>query len=540
MAILEHQELGTGNASVSQFETHSAGKGGSYSSHGVETNKKAVAPVVPYWFPGIFHLIPFLWDNVRFLLVTIQQYGWEKPLTVKAASMRLAVVVNPPDVVAVFKNSRFLSTRFVIERVQAYLLGIPDAVMPFYEADDSGMAAEPRKGSNVAPEDRILFHQASTHHKYLASPYLDPLVEVFKEKLHSAVEAHGIGEQWVEYPDLFAWLQPTIIEANIETMMGSKLRELNPNFIEDFCVAKMSVPIFLKGWPRWLAPNAFKARDRVRAALEKWHLYANANGDYTTTHENDPDWEPIWGSKCEKFRQQYMNNTQALGPYERACEDWGFLIGLNYNTPPTMFWYLYEALRDPALHARMMDEVAACRNHGGWHSIPDLASQPLLESAYAEVLRLRISIVMGRTVEHGDIKVGGYRVPRGDVVLMPTDSMHFNKEAWTRAGGSTEKPLNEFDAERFLVPSETGKPLFSTDRLAGLWIPYGGGDRMCPGRHLVKLEMLIIYAYLFTAYEIEVNETDMGKIKPNTGYVSFGALPPNRALRFRIRRKQTV
>lgn len=207
-----------------------------------------------------------------------------------------------------------------------------------------------------------------------------------------------------------------------------------------------------------------------------------------------------------------------------------------------MFWYLYEALKDPDLHAKMMAEVATCRSRDGWHDIPDLANQPLLESVYAEVLRLRISILVGRTVEYGDLKVGGCRVPRGDVVLMPTDWMHFNREAWIRAGRPVDKPLNQFDAERFLVPSEKGGPVFSTDGLAGLWVPYGGGDRMCPGRHLVKLEMLTIYAYLFTRYEIEVDEADMDitMVRPNMGYVSFGALPPNRAVRFRIKRKAII
>ncbi|KAI0879525.1 cytochrome P450 [Hypoxylon argillaceum] len=501
-----------------------------------DSSKHPDVPLAPYWIPGAFHLLPFLWDNVSFMINTIIRYGWEKPLMVKAATTRLVLIGNPQHVAAVFKNSRFLSTRFVLERVQRLLVCIPPDIMPVYLADNSGMAAESRKASNVAQEDRILFHQAHTHHKWLASPYLEPLAELFLRKLDDKTRALDMGEDWVEYPNLFSFLQSIIISVNIETMLGSKVLELNPNLVEDLCSAFVAVPAFLKGWPSWLAPKGFKARERVIKALKKWHTYAHGAGDYNSTQESDPDWDAIWGSKCEKVRQQYMNGMKALTAHVRACEDWGFLIGLNYNTPPTLFWYFFEALKDTSLFARMTREVVACCSSDGTISIPALAAQPLLESAYAEVLRLRVSIVMTRTVEYGDLNFSGYKIPRGDVALMPTTSVHFNEEAWARAGRSIDKPLTEFHAERFLEPSETG-PRFSTDGLAGLWIPYGGGDRMCPGRHLVKLEMLIFFAHMFSKYEIQANEVDMKRVGPNRRYESFGTLPPNRPVRFRIRRK---
>ncbi|KAI1330299.1 cytochrome P450 [Xylariaceae sp. FL0255] len=505
-------------------------------SRSLSTGRQSNVPLVPYWIPGAYHLLPFLWDTVGFAVATITRYGWENPVMVKAASTKLALIASPAHVVSVFKNSRFLSTRLVLENVQRCLLGIPSEVMPFYLADNSGMAIEPRKGSQVAQEDRILFHQAHTHHKWLASPYLDPVVECFFEKLDRHFESLEIGDTWQEYPDLFQFIQSIIIGANIETLLGSKILEMNPNLVDDFCIAKKSVPEFLKGWPRWLALTGFRARDRVISALEKWHTYAQNNGDYSSTGDSDPDWDPVWGSKCEKVRQQYMNGTKALTAHERACEDWGFLIGLNYNTPPSLFWYIFEALKDPILYNRMMNEVTQCRRPDGTFSISDLAAQPLLESAYAETLRLRVSILITRTVEYSDIDIGGLTLRRGDNVLMPIDSTHMNEEAWNRAGKTSDKSLQEFDADRFLEPSEAG-PKFSLDGLAGLWIPYGGGDRMCPGRHLVKVEMLIFFAYMFSRYEIEANETDMKTVRPNRKYVSFGALPPNRPVRFRIRRK---
>lgn len=183
-----------------------------------------------------------------------------------------------------------------------------------------------------------------------------------------------------------------------------------------------------------------------------------------------------------------------------------------------------------------MAEVASCLSSDGTIDIMALQKQPLLQSVFSEVLRLRVSIMISRMVEWAPVKFRDYSIPPGDFVLMPTDAMHYNEEAWERAGRSSSKSLQEFDAERFLVPSDSG-PQYSTDGLAGLWIPFGGGERMCPGRHLAKLEMIYTFAYLFSNYDIQAEKEDMDRVQTDNYFAPFSALPPDRAVRFKIRRK---
>ncbi len=201
-----------------------------------------------------------------------------------------------------------------------------------------------------------------------------------------------------------------------------------------------------------------------------------------------------------------------------------------------MFWYLLEALKNPTLCAQMMAEVSNSSSKLGAINVKDLATQPLLQSAYAEVLRLRVSILISRIVEYQDITFEGYTLPRGEYILMPTDAMHFNDDAWNQTGRASKVPLSQFDATRFLVPSKDGSE-FDQEGLAGLWIPFGGGDRMCPGRHLAKQEMLISFAYLFSKYDIELGSIDADQVSCDRRYAAFGALPPNRKVPFRIRKK---
>jgi hypothetical protein len=215
----------------------------------------------------------------------------------KVANVRCVVSVNPQHIIAIFKNSRFLSARSITEHSAKYLLDIPDSVIRFYRNDDSGMAAEPRKGSNVLPENRILYMQTHSAQKWMASPHLEPLGALFRRFLSQNTEALEIGDEWVNYTNLFAFLQSTFVKANIETLMGTKIFELNPNLLEDFGTAKSSAPEFFKALPSWLIPKATRARQRVFDAIEAWHDYALAKGDHTNTGDTEPDWDPIWGSK---------------------------------------------------------------------------------------------------------------------------------------------------------------------------------------------------------------------------------------------------
>ena len=64
--------------------------------------------------------------------------------------------------------------------------------------------------------------------------HLDCLNERFLETLGRDLDAMNIGDDWVEYPDLYRFLQLTVTRSSIETVFGSRLLELNPSFVEDF------------------------------------------------------------------------------------------------------------------------------------------------------------------------------------------------------------------------------------------------------------------------------------------------------------------
>ncbi|POS69548.1 hypothetical protein DHEL01_v212058 [Diaporthe helianthi] len=138
-------------------------------------------------------------------------------------------------------------------------------------------------------------------------------------------------------------------------------------------------------------------------------------------------------------------------------------------------------------------------------------------------------------------------------------TMALDTEAWTQAGRVLRKPLEEFDAERFLVEPDWncpgvssqagakrfgngGQRRFSTDGLTGLWVPYGGGDHTCPGRHLAKQQMLVTFAMLLSEFEMEFSADSKAvvNVKPDMKFAPFGSLPPTGPAGFRFRRRQAL
>ncbi|KAI0517719.1 cytochrome P450 [Xylaria bambusicola] len=157
-----------------------------------------------------------------------------------------------------------------------------------------------------------------------------------------------------------------------------------------------------------------------------------------------------------------------------------------------------------------------------------LAANPLLNSVYAETLRLHVKTYTIIYSSHSNVPLGQYILPRRSVGLVNSHFSHMNPDFWNTYKGRF--PLNSFCADRFITdPSDnstgpikperrksvagtsTGKidpversgPYFSTDGLDGSWIPYGGGRLMCPGRFLAKNSIILTLATLVSKFDIE-------------------------------------
>ena len=225
---------------------------------------------------------------------------------------------------------------------------------------------------------------------------------------------------------------------------------------------------------------------------------------------------------------------------------------------------LVEVIRDAALLSRVRGELSKCLSDSSQpdclnFDIAKLCNQPLIQSIYAEVLRLYTAVMIVRTAEHTDLTIGNWKFPKHSLIATSSQVAHMDKEVWN-TGHAMVHPLHEFWAERFLVypqdptsgPSikkvqdtqlcttkqDAGEPRFSLSGVAAAWIPYGGGRKMCPGRHFAKQEILLTFAMLCNAFDIELlTEANAGP-HPDMSFYGLGTLPPRGTTPFRLRRRE--
>jgi cytochrome P450 len=249
---------------------------------------------------------------------------------------------------------------------------------------------------------------------------------------------------------------------------------------------------------------------------------------------------------------------------------------MNANAVPATVWFVLELTRSPELLQRVRKEVSTARvklPSGAPSSDPfdldvhALGSSALLQSCYAEVLRLYMTAALMRSPERNDYILGRWRFPRGKLIVLSSRTAHHNRELWNQGTEEDFHPIDQFWSDRFLVapgddvrvgpakamrdetktgPGEQtsmdtdGKVKFSMEKVsAGGWVPYGGGAHICPGRFFAKNEMLATFALVSTAFDIELVDPKM-HIEPNMSYFPIGMLPPKPKIPFRIRRKEVV
>lgn len=249
---------------------------------------------------------------------------------------------------------------------------------------------------------------------------------------------------------------------------------------------------------------------------------------------------------------------------------------MNANAIPATIWFILELIRDRTLLSRVRNEVDDAMLPGTPDnlSLPkfDLAklcSGQLLQSSYAETLRLYMAVGLMRIPSHKDYILGKWRFPQDQLIIMSSRTAHHNQEIWNTGTQERPHPLNTFWADRFLIypndptsgplkktPDANGtattsadqngehnnqweeqnKPRFSMEGLAGTWVPYGGGQHWCPGRFFAKNEMMAAFALISSAYDIELQDPGL-KPEPDMAFFAIGMLPPKGKIPVRIRRR---
>ena len=233
------------------------------------------------------------------------------------------LVAGTENILDCWKSPRSLISKSAVIAMDK-LFGTPKHLIPFYEADDSGINHRPDLWSSVRLEDRIHYLTHKTSADFLAGPGLKTLGNRFMEILGQRIAEIGTGYEWQTRPCLYAFVQKEVFSAVVEAMCGSYLIYLNEDFPQNFFVFDRGVRHMLKGFPRWTMPKEYRARDRCLECIKEWHAYADQHFDPKSPRD-DEFWEPYFGTEFIKARKDYLAKMKVIDANARASEDLGMI-----------------------------------------------------------------------------------------------------------------------------------------------------------------------------------------------------------------------
>lgn len=254
------------------------------------------------------------------------KFGQSVPIGLRLGPVKLYIAGDPDHVKILFKPTPASLRPMGPELAMKTIFGTPDIILPLY-SDDSGPLVRPIAGSRVLPENRMSYHHTKAAHDFLTGTNAMRLGEHYMEILSRIIsDDTSIGVEWVELSDLRLFIENLVFPASTETFCGSSILSLNPTLTEDFWAFDRNMPTLLKGAPRWLYPGAYKSRDKMLKMIKKWHAFAKNYSDFSKTGLNDPEWDPYFGSKYIKARQNFLHKIEVMNADGRASEDLGFLL----------------------------------------------------------------------------------------------------------------------------------------------------------------------------------------------------------------------
>ena len=179
-------------------------------------------------------------------------------------------------------------------------------------------------------------------------------------------------------------------------------------------------------------------------------------------------------------------------PQEVRDEAMTLVLAGHETTALTLTWSWHLLSSHPQWRDWLEPEVDALGDQPVQAS--DLAKLPRTYAVVAESMRLHPPAwIIGRWLD-ADLRVGGWDLPRGSVVLASQYAMHRDPRFWPHA--------EQFRPDRWLRDGRFDERAPGVPR--GVWFPFGFGTRRCIGEHFAWTEAVVLMATLARRWRLDV------------------------------------
>lgn len=177
-----------------------------------------------------------------------------------------------------------------------------------------------------------------------------------------------------------------------------------------------------------------------------------------------------------------------------------FLAG-HETTANALVWTFYLLSQNPETEAKFHEELNRLFPNGETPKPEDYARLKYTEAVLAESMRLfPPAWVVGR-MAIADHEIGGYKIPKGALVLASMYVTHRDVRFWT-------------DAETFRPERFTGENTVKEATQKFVYFPFGAGVRRCVGEQFAWTEGTLLLATLGRKWKLRLDENQKIQLQP--------------------------
>jgi len=199
-----------------------------------------------------------------------------------------------------------------------------------------------------------------------------------------------------------------------------------------------------------------------------------------------------------KLQEGKDESGQPLGRKELTVEAQSFLGAGSDTTSNSITAIVYHLAANPAAQARLQEELDESLDDGydPVATYEQIKNLPYLDACIHEALRIHATSALGlpRVVPEGGLVVLGRFIPAGTVVGVPTYTIHRDPDVWGY-DSDLYRPERWLDTDKAAMMHKT----FNV---------FSAGPRVCVGRNLAELELLLIVATLVRRYHFVLAEPE--------------------------------
>ena len=226
-------------------------------------------------------------------------------------------------------------------------------------------------------------------------------------------------------------------------------------------------------------------------------------------HNNNEDKSATFLGRMIEFNKKTGDDSMSM---ERFVGNLLTMFGAgSETTASTLTMCLYEIAKDTTgLQNELYYEMSQMASIDDADLDAYFTSLPRLRSLVYEVLRLKGPTPIFGVENVEPVEIDGITIPTGSYFMFlhkyitEVESFDESTGKGTRKG-LLNTPIHEFCARRWLKQDEEGQMYFVKPTFATGFRTFGSGLRICPGKELAEVEILVFLAFILREFEISLS-----------------------------------